>query len=311
MIDVNGEIGKIYGCYEIIEILPVQTHKKRRCICKCIFCGNIREMDYQHVKSRNYKKCPNCNYQYPTKEDLVGKKFGRLTVIKRVENSIQPNKSKKIRYYCQCECGNYKIVTACHLRDGHTTSCGCYGKEKLHDILFQDLRGKKYGKLTVLKQVKNTSVTSWLCQCECGAQTIATTQSLNSGKKLSCGCLVSKAEEEFTLFLKTNNFNFIKQYKFNDCKDKRSLPFDFAILKDDKIFCLVELNGQQHYAPYTYCNESKEIKEKNYNDRLYKDNIKRKYCQDNKIPLLEIKYTDFKHMNLIFIDFYDKLNKNA
>lgn len=60
-----------------------------------------------------------------SKYDLTGKKFERLTVIKRVENS----KSGQTRWLCRCDCGNETIVWGGHLRSGHTRSCGCINKE--------------------------------------------------------------------------------------------------------------------------------------------------------------------------------------
>lgn len=51
----------------------------------------------------------------------IGQKFGRLTVVKRIEN----RKSGHSAWLCKCDCGNYKEVTTCHLKDNHTKSCGC------------------------------------------------------------------------------------------------------------------------------------------------------------------------------------------
>ena len=70
---------------------------------------------------------------------------------------------------------------------------------------------------------------------------------------------------------------------------------------------LVELNGEQHYAPFTYCGENKEIKQKNFQDRIKKDKIKVAYCEENNIPLLIIKYSDFKRMEELFDNFYSTL----
>ena len=57
--------------------------------------------------------------------DLTGKKFGRLTTIKRVGS--YPNRSAM--WLCECECGTEKIINGYHLRSGHTKSCGCLSKE--------------------------------------------------------------------------------------------------------------------------------------------------------------------------------------
>ena len=64
------------------------------------------------------------------KYDLTGKKFERLLVIKRVENS----KSGQTRWLCKCDCGNETVVWGSHLRSGHTKSCNCMQKEKASSI---------------------------------------------------------------------------------------------------------------------------------------------------------------------------------
>jgi hypothetical protein len=108
--------------------------------------------------------------------------------------------------------------------------------------------------------------------------------------------------------LDDNNYNYEPQYTFDDCRDKRKLPFDFGIKNDaNKLIMLVELNGQQHYSPFTYCNEPKEIKIKNYNERRRKDLIKENYCKQHNIPLLIIKYSDFNKKENIFENFYNSI----
>ena len=63
------------------------------------------------------------------KKDLTGQQFGRLTVLKRVEDHITPNGSKKVVYLCQCSCGAQKAVRSNSLLTGRTVSCGCYNVE--------------------------------------------------------------------------------------------------------------------------------------------------------------------------------------
>ena len=57
--------------------------------------------------------------------DLTGQTFGRLTVLKRAENSP----SGRSRWLCQCECGNTCIVHSTSLHSGNTRSCGCLKAE--------------------------------------------------------------------------------------------------------------------------------------------------------------------------------------
>lgn len=51
-----------------------------------------------------------------------------LTVIKKYD---QPKSGKYwiTKWVCQCECGNYTVVSSCHLRSGHTQSCGCLSSQ--------------------------------------------------------------------------------------------------------------------------------------------------------------------------------------
>ena len=58
--------------------------------------------------------------------DLTGRKFGRLTVLKRVEN----DKHKYIKWLCMCDCGIKKIIMGSHLKNGNTKSCGCFRREQ-------------------------------------------------------------------------------------------------------------------------------------------------------------------------------------
>jgi len=71
------------------------------------------------------------------KNNLVGQKFGRLTVIEYSHTN---------RYYywkCICECGNEHIASSGNLKFGNTKSCGCYGKQML---LESNLKHGKYPK---------------------------------------------------------------------------------------------------------------------------------------------------------------------
>lgn len=56
--------------------------------------------------------------------DLTGQKFGRLTVVERIEN-----RGHYVWWKCLCDCGNFKDVSSGNLRNGTTKSCGCLKEE--------------------------------------------------------------------------------------------------------------------------------------------------------------------------------------
>lgn len=59
--------------------------------------------------------------------DLIGQKFGRLTIIKK-DNS---NK-RGIFWLCKCDCGIEKVIYGEDIRQGKTKSCGCLRREGNH-----------------------------------------------------------------------------------------------------------------------------------------------------------------------------------
>lgn len=59
--------------------------------------------------------------------DLIGEKFGKLSVLSRAENGSSNN----ARWNCVCECGTIKTVASGHLRTGLIVSCGCKKIERL------------------------------------------------------------------------------------------------------------------------------------------------------------------------------------
>lgn len=64
-------------------------------------------------------------------KDITGEKYGRLKVIRRVEN----DRFQNAQWECLCDCGNIVVATGHSLRSGHTKSCGCLQKEKAADTM--------------------------------------------------------------------------------------------------------------------------------------------------------------------------------
>lgn len=71
-----------------------------------------------------------------------------------------------------------------------------------------DLTGQKFGMLTVIgpAEQKNRKYTCWICQCECGRQTIVDGSHLKSGHTKSCGCYRRQAPRKMALDLTGKRF---------------------------------------------------------------------------------------------------------
>lgn len=109
-------IGQIFGRLTVVALQSKSENNSAGRIwkCKCI-CGNECYVDTSKLKNGNTKSC-GC-IKTP---NLIGKKFGKLTVIK--SEGIRKN---NVTWLCQCECGGIKIVPGYQLKAGSVKSCGC------------------------------------------------------------------------------------------------------------------------------------------------------------------------------------------
>ena len=61
--------------------------------------------------------------------DMVGAKFGRLTVLEQAG----VNKHRSRLWKCVCDCGSEVVVSTPSLRSGNTKSCGCLHKDSMKE----------------------------------------------------------------------------------------------------------------------------------------------------------------------------------
>ena len=106
-----------------------------------------------------------------------------------------------------------------------------------------------------------------------------------NGDKEGCPrCASSYGESKIYSILKGNDINFINQKKFEDCLYKNHLRFDFYLPEYN--MC-IEYNGEQHYKSIDFFGGDKQ-----HELNKIRDNIKEKYCINNNINLVIIKYDD-------------------
>lgn len=126
--------------------------------------------------------------------DLTGKRFGKLVVIKKLEE----RENNYCVWLCRCDCGNTVKVNTRHLKYGTVTNCGCIQKKTARrGTKAEDLTGQVFGKLHVLDRADNhCGRPAWLCQCECGSRKIVTAHDLKAGKVKSCGSRSCRGRKE-------------------------------------------------------------------------------------------------------------------
>ena len=127
--------------------------------------------------------------------DLVGKKFGRLTVVS------EAGTKNRVKYWnCVCECGETTTARTNSLTSGEKRSCGCLMRETQKSATTKvNIIGKRYGRLTVKSETAERSKcgeVKYLCSCDCGNETVVVGTSLRNEKTQSCGCLLKESTTE-------------------------------------------------------------------------------------------------------------------
>lgn len=150
------------------------------------------------------------------KENLIGKTFGRWTVIDYAEN----DKFGREKWKCKCECGTIRNVSKCTLINGQSKSCGCLNRELIKirsKNNYIDLTDKTFGRLTALERViSKNGKPKWKCKCECGNIVEVDSYNLRKGLTKSCGCYQKEMASKANLKDLTGmRFGRLKVISFN------------------------------------------------------------------------------------------------
>lgn len=273
----------------------------------------IQDMIAQGVKQKDIALKFNCSSSLISKickenninfSKLIRLKKGMLIngyeIIQR-EYDV-PWKSHETAWKVKCtKCGAIEVVRKSTVE---TTAHDCnnerYGRGKTNVIA-----GMRFGLLTTTGKIRSytspggTVSTYVEVQCDCGSEPFFVRKVHLEGKHhsrtISCGC-ASKSSGELKIAQILNNLNI--SYKEQYCIPELSayMRFDFAIFKDNKLHCLIEYDGEQHYTPIErWGGEEKFIIQQE------RDNRKNQYCAENGLKLIRIPYYDFHKINEEYI----------
>lgn len=228
--------------------------------------------------------------------DLIGQKFGYWNVLER-------DLSKKGTAYwiCQCQCGTIRSVCGSSLRNGASTSCGCYRTEnsRTNNGTYINELGNRYGKLIVIAKDEELSKekhrAQWVCKCDCGNIITTSSKCLREGKTTSCGCRIRSIGEDNVLqVLIEQQINFIEQYGVSI--NGSYYRYDFALIDNNKIpIRLIEFDGIQHFDNINlHWGQDITATQK-------RDQIKNEYALSHNIPLVRIPYWERDNITLDLI----------
>ena len=124
--------GQKFG--RLTAIKPIENHTNSngksmmtKWLCRCD-CGNECNVQSGNLLSGHTLSCGCYNKEQASKRsliNLVDQRFGRLTVLERVENEITSSGNSVVMWRCLCDCGEEIIVRSSALLHGYTKSCGC------------------------------------------------------------------------------------------------------------------------------------------------------------------------------------------
>lgn len=265
---------------------------KTKYLCDCD-CGNKNILRSSSL-SRKYTQYTSCgcakadSVRESIGLDITNKKFGRLFVKQIIWDRYDVPMVK-----CDCDCGTIDILLRkSDVQSGHTQSCGCLHKEIISKTNYKNWDGyiSDYG-VKAIKPLYKNNTGQWIWEWECPLchnKFEMLPAKIANNHTTSCGCKIqSNGEQLIKNILDENDIKYIPQYKFENCKNKYVLKFDFAIFKDDEVFCLFEYDGLQHFKPIEFFGG-----EKGFQNTQERDKIKNDYCLENHIPLYRFKYDE-------------------
>ena len=202
-VDLTGQkIGKLLVLREVDHVQTKKHDRYWECRCECgkIVVARQNNLLYKNVRSCGCLRSELTRKRIAQREkpktsspriNLIGKKYGMLTVVDLALPIITPSGERRTAWLCRCDCGGERVVSSKDLKRGRVKSCGCSRRKRPS----MDLTGMVFGRLRVIKeadqkiQPNGKKRRTWLCHCQCGKEVVIIQNNLTRGMTHSCGCL--------------------------------------------------------------------------------------------------------------------------
>lgn len=302
------------GSAKTIENIQLEFEQEGFTLISTEYKGYYGPLEYICPKNHNIKatygawkntkhKCITCRYQELGDQqrltyDFVKSKFEDKNY--RLLSKIYIDSHTKLEYMCNE--GHYGTITFNDFYH-HGHSCyGCFGIKPYTITEVQNIFNSVGYKLLSNKYINDSEKLIYMCP-DSHINEVRLNNFLRGTRCPDCMALVTASKGELVIrkYLEDNNIKFVSQHKFNDCINKRQLPFDFYVNDD----FLIEFDGKQHFEPVKYYGGFDD-----YLNRVKCDNIKTTYCIKNHIPLLRISYKEQKQIDELIKDFMETYDKN-
>lgn len=238
--------GSVIGRWTVLDdfITTPNGEKKWRCRCDC---GTERYVLERSLKYGGSKSCGCLTreraYQ-ATAYDLLGKKFGDLTVVGKSKK-----RNKRGGYWtCVCKCGCTCEATASDLVTGKKTSCGC---QNVTNYAYMDITGKKFHRLTALyrvgDKVDRSGSVVWHCRCDCGNEVDFSYNDLMYSNIKSCGCQKKEHDQKLGTFLTHVAGTSIDAIKSKKVPTDNTTGYKGVYLTRGKYMAKIVFRGKQYF----------------------------------------------------------------
>ena len=283
--------------YDYSKTRYVNAHTK-----VCIICpihGEFWQEAHSHLKGHGCKLCSDPNAgdrtRFSHKDFLFHAKRKHGNKYEYPMKYI--NSQTRITITCPIH-GNFTQLAYLHLRGSGCPVCGAQRTGDAHFLGAEhhineakNVHGNKYNYSFVPQDAKSTDIVPIICD-----KHGVFYQALQYHKRGNgCPyCQKSHGEERIEKFLKLHNIEFSRQHKvFNEnlfCKNKKFFV-DFFLTKYNIV---IEFNGAQHYRPVDLFGG-----QKTFIQQQSRDVSLRLYCNEHKIKLIEIPYTEYDNIETI------------
>ena len=246
--------------------------------------------------------CPECAKKIAAQKNSLGQEtFNERMRIKHPNIKIEgiyENNSSLIK--CECLiCGYQWRARAQNLLGGY----GCYEcgnrRRTLGNIIPKEEIERRLSLVNpYVKIIGETKGIQSKAECEClicGHKWFPLLDNLIRQEQGCPACKMSRGERKIYRFLDENKINFNFQKRFDDCRDKRRLPFDFYL--PDYNLC-IEFDGKQHFEK-TGFGAREEHAQKSFETVQRHDQLKTEYCKNKGIKLLRIHYKKIEETELL------------
>lgn len=253
---------------------------------KCEKCGREYECIWNHIYTNKKFTCNKCSSSNPYNKKSIDEieKICRKHGYHIIENTYKSRKNFDIIDKQGYKYGTCTVYTL-DKRTNKSMKFSYKNKYQIENMLFH-IKNNNLGVKFKNQNQDNVLSNGYIeCICsECGDVYKATWEQINANiPRIRCKkCTRSKSNLELIIenYLKLKNINYIYQKRFEWCKNKRKLPFDFYLTDYNTV---IEVNGSQHY----YEND---LFEKKLKEQKEIDNFKKECCIKNNINYVEIPF---------------------